>query len=267
MEKDELTQFLNGAIAAATAAGPLIREGQADARAKSEKKADGSVVTAFDKAAEQVIRGHLTALDRREITGIIGEEFAALRPDRRYQWHIDPIDGTSLFVKGLPTFATLLALEDAQTGEAIIGVVHAPVLGQTWWAGKGLGAFCDGKPIKASTRDNLARSHVALPPRAQFEQIGMGGFYADIAGAAPYAGEVLGSWCHGYIAQGLIDVAIWPFASSWDIRASQCLVTEAGGKFLKCPTPGMPDKETFIFGASALADQVAQMGRARGLGF
>ena len=114
---------------------------------KVETKPDTTPVTEADRAAEEIIRSRLTAA--RPDHGIVGEEYG---DDGRSgpRWIIDPIDATMNYVRGIPIWATLLALE--VDGEMAVGVVSAPPIGHRWWAARGLGAFRNGEPIEVSIR-------------------------------------------------------------------------------------------------------------------
>jgi histidinol-phosphatase len=141
---------------------------------------------------------------------------------------IDPIDATRNFVRGIPIFATLLAIE--QESEIVAGLVSAPALSARWSAARGSGAFAGSRPIRVSRVSDLARSQIfhgslggaeakRLPPglptliRATERQRGLGDFYQ-----------------HVLVAEGAGEVAIDPVMFPWDIAALQVIVEEAGGR-------------------------------------
>ena len=131
-----------------------------------ETKPDLTPVTDADKAAEESIRGQLSRSRPRD--AVLGEEFGSSGHGSR-RWIIDPIDGTKNFVRGVPVWATLIALVDE--GEPVVGVVSAPALGKRWWAAKGAGAYM-GRSLAAATRlkvsnvsEALGRLAVLLQPR------------------------------------------------------------------------------------------------------
>jgi histidinol-phosphatase len=111
-----------------------------------ESKADNSPVSEADREIEHLVRQAIEAT--RPGHAVVGEEFGSSAGTAALRWIIDPIDGTRKFVRGMPGFATLIALEDE--GEMVVGVASAPALGRRWWAGRGLGAFSDGRPIHVS---------------------------------------------------------------------------------------------------------------------
>ncbi len=110
------------------------------------KKRDSSPVTEADREAEALVRRRLAEL--RPEHGVIGEEHGVHLPQARFQWVIDPIDGTKAFIHGVPLFGTLLALLD--NGKPVVGVIHHPVLQETVWAAEGRGAFHNGSPCRVS---------------------------------------------------------------------------------------------------------------------
>ncbi len=121
----------------------------------AEKKVDGTPVTKADKETEEI----LTATLQKEMPGcgFLGEEFGEQGPKER-RWIIDPIDGTKNFIRGIPIWALLVALEEE--GTVTVGVVHSPATGELWTAAKGKGAFYNGKRISVSKIGEL--SHAQL---------------------------------------------------------------------------------------------------------
>ena len=106
-------------------------------------KTNRTEVTEADRQAESAISAEVAA--RRPDDGLLGEEHGVVgNVESEWRWVIDPIDGTSNFVRGIPVWATLIALTHVQHG-AVVGVVSAPALQRRWWAAKGLGAFADGR--------------------------------------------------------------------------------------------------------------------------
>src|SRR5512132_2324738 len=108
-----------------------------------ETKSDLTPVTEADRAVEQALRARI-ARERGE--AVAGEEYGVEEGDVR--WWLDPIDGTKQYARGLPIWATLIALE--RDGAVVVAVVSAPALGHRWWATRGGGAFMDGSPIRVS---------------------------------------------------------------------------------------------------------------------
>jgi histidinol-phosphatase len=175
-------------------------------------KADRTPVTEVDEAVERALRDTLER--ERPDDGIVGEEFGA-RGDAARRWIIDPIDGTKNFIRGIPVFATLIAL-DGQ-----VGVVSAPALGRRWWAARGEGALCNGHRIRVSTVDTLAEAMIA----SMEEQ------YQDLIRACRHARGFGDFWSHMLVAEGAAEIGIDPVAAHWDMAAVQVIVQEAGGRF------------------------------------
>jgi len=122
-----------------------------------ERKGDGTPVTEADKAAERFLRERIN--QRFPDDAIIGEEEADTAGTSGRTWIIDPIDGTKAFTHGVPLYTNLLAIDDGD-GPAI-GVINMPALGETVYAGRGLGCFCNGAPARVSSRDRIAGSYLS----------------------------------------------------------------------------------------------------------
>lgn len=125
----------------------------------SRRKPDRSLVSAVDVEAEEALRRHLGR--RRPADAVVGEELGGpAAGEARRRWLLDPLDHTANFVRGVPAFASLVALED--DGEVTVGVVSAPALGSRWWAARGAGAFADGRRIAVSAVSRLDEAHVSF---------------------------------------------------------------------------------------------------------
>ena len=135
------------------------------------------------------------------------------------RWTVDPIDGTRNFSRGLPVWATLVALERA--GEVVCGVVSAPALGRRWWATRGGGAFADGQPIRVSSVSELAHASVSCTHGR------------DLARIEPVVWHARGLgdfWQHVLVAEGALDAALDAELALWDHAALEPIVAEAGGR-------------------------------------
>ena len=122
-----------------------------------ETKPDRTPVTEADRSVEDAIRARL-AVERPD-DGVLGEELGITGGGRR-RWILDPIDGTRNYSRGIPVWATLIALEE--DGVPTIGVVSAPALGRRWWAAAGSGTVADGRPCRVSAVDDLAEAQVSI---------------------------------------------------------------------------------------------------------
>src|SRR5919202_4210003 len=134
-----------------------------------ETKPDLSPVTEADRAVEQVLRKRIG--EERPGQGVVGEEFGADQP-RDARWILDPIDGTKNYLRGLPVWATLIALE--RDGRVEVGVASAPALARRWWAARGQGAFVNGRRIRVSQVANLSDAVLSYASLTSWERHGLG---------------------------------------------------------------------------------------------
>ncbi len=184
-----------------------------------ETKPDLSPVTEADKAAEQAIRARLAAACPTD--GVYGEEYGEDYGDTARRWIVDPIDGTRNYSRGVPVWATLIALE--QRGVLEVGVVSAPALRRRWWAERGVGAFANGEPIHVSA---VARIEDAILGFA------LDGPLPDLARRCWHARGFGDFWAHMLVAEGAMDGTIDSVGVSvWDLAAVKVIVEEAGGRF------------------------------------
>jgi histidinol-phosphatase len=195
-----------------------------------ETKPDMTPVSEADRAVEQ--RVHALLARRRPGDGLLGEEFGGDGADAGRRWIIDPIDGTKGYVRGMPVWATLLALEE--DGEITTAVVSAPAMGRRWWATRGQGAFTDSdpaKPLRVSAISRLEDAQVCYGDVDLYERTGrLDGLLTLIMSCwrARGFGEF---WQYMLVAEGLAEVASDPSAKLWDFAAPLLVVQEAGGRF------------------------------------
>ena len=211
-------------------------------------KPDNTPVTDADRAVETAIREALAT--HRQTDGLVGEEFGSDKGTSGRYWVIDPIDGTKNFMRGVPTWATLIALvsvDEAGVEEVIVGIASAPALARRWSAAKGHGAFVRFTPgsiddlsedFDSSSREKkISVSQVAALSDASIS-------YSDFAGwgdrlepfqkmlANAWRTRGIGDfWSHMLVAEGAVDVAIEPSLALWDMAALDIIVREAGGTF------------------------------------
>jgi histidinol-phosphatase len=205
-------------------------------------KADRSPVTQADREAEQVI---VDVLGRAvPDAGFLGEEFGAQGPQDR-RWIIDPIDGTRNFVRRIPLWATLIALEEQ--GQVTVGVVYNPVTGDLYTARRQDGAWLNGQPVRVSAVEKLAQAQLI---HAGLDILRRGGHWDGFVrlvdatdrqrGFGDYAG-------YGLVAEGKAEIYLEMDVKPWDLAACQVLVEEAGGRFSDF------DGRPTIYSGSALA--------------
>jgi histidinol-phosphatase len=200
-----------------------------------ESKPDLTPVSDADTAVERAIRATLARTRPRD--GVLGEEFgtvaAAAGPGTR-QWVIDPIDGTKNFVRGVPIWATLIALMEGD--QPVVGLVSAPALGRRWWAATGHGAYAGrhttaATPIKVSGVRRLADASVCYSSLNGWAETGRLPAILDLIQGG-WRSRAYGDF-YGYmlVAEGAVDVMVEPELSLWDLAALIPIVTEAGGIF------------------------------------
>jgi histidinol-phosphatase len=196
-----------------------------------ETKPDLTPVTEADRAVEELLRARLGAA--RPGDAILGEEFgtagAALDVGARRRWIIDPIDGTKGYARGIPVWATLIALE--VDGDLVAGVVSAPALGARWSAARGFGARRDGEPVSVSRVARIEDAHLAYDSVDDFESIGLHTEFLALARRCWRARGFGDFWSHMLVADGSIDVAVEVGGLAvWDIAAVKVVVEQAGGR-------------------------------------
>lgn len=197
-----------------------------------ETKPDLTPVTDADRAVETELR-ELLGRDRPD-DSVLGEEFGGTTTFRGRQWVIDPIDGTKNFVRGVPVWASLIALLD--DGVPTVGVVSAPALRRRWWAADGHGSFVgvDGAPprrLSVSAVAQLDSASLSFSSLSGWAQRGLRDRFIELTDAVWRVrayGDFL-SYC--LVAEGAVDVAAEPEVSVWDLAALDILVREAGGAF------------------------------------
>jgi len=215
--------LVDEAVELARMAGEATRRWFRTAELTIDSKGDGSPVTQADREAERLIRVELER--RHPDDGVLGEEEAERPGTSGRRWILDPIDGTKAFTHGVPLYSNLLAVEDAH-GIAI-GVINIPALGETVWAGRGLGCFCNGEPARVSTLADPAEAYVSTS-----------GFtpWSDAAILAlQRSGAKMRTWGDGYgyvlVATGRIDAMVDPIAELYDLAPMPVILAEAGGRF------------------------------------
>jgi histidinol-phosphatase len=198
-------------------------------------KPDNTPVTDADKATEEALRKHLAVA--RPADGLVGEEFGSQHQDATRYWVMDPIDGTKNFMRGVPTWATLIGLVERQddgSEKVIVGVTSAPALFRRWYASSGNGAFTTlngGKPRKISVSkvSKIADASIAY---SDFQGWGdrLSKFHNLIADCTRSRGYG-DFWSHMLVAEGAVDIAAEPRLAIWDMAALDVIVREAGGTF------------------------------------
>ena len=211
-------------------------------------KPDNTPVTDADRAVETAIREALAT--HRQTDGLVGEEFGSDKGTSGRYWVIDPIDGTKNFMRGVPTWATLIALVSVDASgveEVVVGIASAPALARRWSAAKGHGAFVR---FNAGNFDDLSEDLDMASNEKKISVSKVGALsdasisYSDFVGwgdrlepfqkmlAHAWRTRGIGDfWSHMLVAEGAVDVAIEPSLAVWDMAALDIIVREAGGTF------------------------------------
>jgi len=229
-----------------------------------EIKADETPVTAVDRGTEALIRARL-AQELPE-DSFRGEESGSSGKTSR-QWVIDPIDGTKNYIRGVPVWATLIALIDG--GEPVVGVVSAPALGRRWFAAAGDGAwsgltFADATRLSVSARAELNESTLSYSSLHGWEERGLWPQFLGLTKAMWRTRAFGDFWSYMMVAEGSVDVACEPELSLWDMAALVPIVTEAGGRFTALDgTPGPFGADAVATNGLLHAEVLAYIGTAR----
>jgi histidinol phosphatase-like enzyme (inositol monophosphatase family) len=220
---DPLAHLLKEAVELARQAGELTLGYFRSAGLAVEHKSDGSPVTQADRQAERLIREELELAHPSD--GILGEEEVEKPSGTGRRWILDPIDGTLAFTHGVGLYSNLLALED-EHGIAL-GVINVPALGETVYAARGLGCYCNGVPARVSERSELSESYLSTSSFGEWDETVLLGVRR--------AGLELRTWGDGYgyalVATGRLDAMADVWAQPYDVAAMPVIISEAGGRF------------------------------------
>lgn len=202
---------------------------------KISTKPDLTLVTETDNAVEETIRRMLKSARTRDM--ILGEEHGEEEGSvglSNRRWIIDPIDGTNNFVRGVPVWATLIALEE--DGEVVASCISAPALARRWWASKGGGAFTGkslmhARQIHVSTISDIANASISYSSLAGWDQVGKLDRFIALCRRCWRSRAYGDFWSYMLLAEGAIDIAAEPELNVWDMAAVDVIIREAGGIF------------------------------------
>jgi myo-inositol-1(or 4)-monophosphatase len=228
---------------AAITAGTLLKQ-HFGKEATVDEATHHDIKLALDKQSQDLITQIL--LDARPGDALYGEEGIAGNQDSNRQWIVDPIDGTVNFFYGIPHFCVSIALR--VDGEITVGVIHDPMMGETWTVEKGSPAQLNGVPIEASKRASFEQSILFVGCGKDEESLRTGLERFRKASLKARKMRMMGSAALGmaYIACGRLDAYIESRISLWDIAAGQLLLETAGGKVELSPVPGQADAWSIV---------------------
>lgn len=218
-------------------------------------KDDLTEVTEADGGAEALLAARLLAA--RPGHGLYGEEHGVQGdPGSPWRWIIDPIDGTSGFVRGIPVWATLIALTHRQRG-VVVGVVSAPALGRRWWAAEGFGAWADGRRCQVSDVADIGHAQVCVTFSAGWDAIGLTDELVALLRSARRARGYGDFWQHCLVAEGAVDLAVDAVGvMPYDLAAVKLIVEQAGGRFTDRHGVATHEHDTAISSNGLLHDAV-----------
>lgn len=221
-----------------------------------ETKPDLTPVSDADRDAEELIRTQLKRTRPRD--AILGEEFEPTGHGSR-RWVIDPIDGTKNYVRGVPVWATLIALLDE--GRPVLGVVSAPAINRRWWAATGTGAWTgrslsSARRLSVSAVSSMADASLSYSSLAGWEQIGRRQAFLDLERRVWRSRAYGDFWSYMMVAEGAVDIATEPDLQLYDLAALIPIVVEAGGRFTSVDGQDAPFIPNALATNGELHDQV-----------
>ncbi len=221
-----------------------------------ERKPDQSFVTVADQEIEREIRGRILA--QFPDHGLVGEEYGEEAAGAATRWYIDPIDGTHNYIRGVPLFGTLLAVE--HDGEVQVGVLSAPSMRQRWFAYRGGGAWNRGldgeRRLSVSRVATIEDSQLLYGSRRENEESGlMPGFEALISSS--WRDRGFGDfWGYALVAEGAAEAMMETGMHAWDVAAPQVLIEEAGGRVTDVDGERRIDAPSFVGSNGLLHDEI-----------
>jgi histidinol-phosphatase len=255
---DDLGEWLAFALAACDAADEVaLHHFRRDLEIMT--KPDRSFVTVADQGVERLIRERIRA--RFPDHGLVGEEYGEEAGAGTARWYIDPIDGTHNYIRGIPLFGTLLALE--VEGEIQVGVLSAPALRERWYASRGGGAWAVG----AAGSEGPRRIRVSRVAALDDAQVLYGSARElDASGRVPGFRELLRSvwrergfgdfWGYALVAEGAAEAMVEVEAKTWDLAAPLVLIEEAGGRLTDFSGLRRIDREEMIASNGLLHEEI-----------
>ena len=216
-----------------------------------ETKPDGSPVTEADRAAERAIRSVLQ--ESYPDFGILGEEYGEqdMETDRPY-WVVDPIDGTICYSRGIPLFATLIAL--VADGESRVGLIDLPAFDERYLGFDGGGVTRNGTRVRVSNETDLKRAIIAHGDLFCFDRAGQRPGFERMVREIPKLRGYTDAFGHALVVSGAVGAMVDFDLNPWDAAPTEILVREAGGDCVTCRMGN--GKLGLVFGSPALVEQL-----------
>lgn len=218
-------------------------------------KDDASPVTEADRAAERLLRELIES--RFPSDGILGEEYGALRAAADRRWIVDPIDGTRSFIRGMPLFGCLVALEEQ--GKPVVGVMHFPALAETVYAAVGEGCWWNGRAARVSAVEALTDALVLTTDVENIEAEGRAAGWDRLRRAAGTVRTWGDCYGHALVATGRAEAMLDPVMSVWDAAALQPVIEEAGGVFTDWNGRASHEGGSAVSTSAALSEAVREL--------
>ncbi|MBB6118793.1 histidinol-phosphatase [Nocardiopsis algeriensis] len=221
-----------------------------------DTKPDLTPVTEADRLVEETLRGVLSRARPRD--AVVGEEYGRTGNSDRV-WVIDPIDGTKNYVRGVPVWATLIALMEGD--RTVVGVVSAPALQRRWWASLGGGTW-QGRSLSKASRcqvskvSELTNASLSFSSLTGWEEQGRLDSFLGLTRSVWRTRAYGDFWSHVMVAEGVVDVSAEPELSVWDAAPLPIILEEAGGRATNLRGDGFVDGGALVCTNGALHDQV-----------
>jgi histidinol-phosphatase len=226
-----------------------------------ETKPDMTPVSEADRAVEEALRSRLGSA--RPGDGVVGEEFGVEDRGGARRWIVDPIDGTKSYVRGIPVWGTLIALEE--DGEVVLGVVSSPALRRRWWAARGGGAWVDDgfsdapRRLSVSRIASLGDAQLSIGGLEDWTEAGCLDGYLELGRHCWRTRGYGDVWSYMLVAEGAAEISIDPIVKIWDLAAPMAIVVEAGGRFTDFGGIARPDGGSGVATNGLVHDTVLEL--------
>ncbi len=249
---DDIRGYLTHALRIVDETGDWIRE-----RTRSSftvnRKADDSFVTEIDLEVERRIRQAIT--DRWPDHAVLGEEDGITAGAGEFRWIIDPIDGTMSLRSGIPLYGTIVSLYHRDA--PLIGIIQLPALNRCYWAGAGIGTFCNGEQLRITDSPDPLAEVIAVGDRSQFVRADLERELDLLMTSHPWVRTYPDCFGHALAAEGSAGAMFDVDLKEWDVSATRLLIEEAGGRFERLKSK-RPDRWNVVFGKPAVVDWIRQ---------